>query len=617
MNMLHLKRKMMKSVLAGLLVAMAMPALAQTEKYKNYKEVYRDTTYTELPTQTLVKTDTVLNAQRVLTNKFWSNWFVFGTVGAHSFRGELSNYGKFSDTVSPDWSVGFGKWITPFVGLKAEFIGSNSKGYTDIKPIWGANKYYGYGDILTDSKGAKAKKMRTGWWDISVNAMFNLSRLLYGYEGANTHKRMNQFIFNIGLGGTHHLGYDKGGSDNEWSGHLELQYSRFLTRSKRLSLDAKLRGLFYETNFDGIYGVNEDAHKWDANLGFDFGFTYHLGKKENIGWNQSVQTVYQRDYRERRILVVKEAPARNVKYNSITFYVFYPNNYSGRNDAPLVKTSKVNALDYLAGGIFTQKQYVNAKDVEDRFAKNVSLDGLEVKDIPTEYADNDFKVNYVPRGYEMSRTQPLSLSLKASDMTTFKNKAGYYYAPIFDGQHNWQYRIDKETEGQRLLNEDNYKETATYALNAHDGIKTIRERMSIEDGEELVSFADVYAAMRSNNGYISQFTDNATVERIRQILDQGSITMIQAEGLATSQDNFTGANAEKVGRDRNTTLSQNRAATVISWLKGKERLKDVASQIYMVSDLKGQVRSVNDKSTRGLNAKLNRCVKVRISYLLK
>ena len=107
-----------------------------------------------------------------------------------------------------------------------------------------------------------------------------------------------------------------------------------------------------------------------------------------------------------------------------------------------------------------------------------------------------------------------------------------------------------------MLNEDNYKETATYALNAHDGIKTIRERMSIEDGEELVSFADVYAAMRSNNGYISQFTDNATVERIRQILDQGSITMIQAEGLATSQDNFAGANAERVGRERNTTLSQ-------------------------------------------------------------
>ena len=375
--------------------------------------------------------------------------------------------------------------------------------------------------------------------------------------------------------------------------------------------------MLYETNFDGIYGVNEAANKWDSNLGFHLGLTYHLGKDENIGWNKNTQTVYQRDYRERRILVVKEAPARNVKYNSITFYVFYPNNYSGRNDAPLVKTSKVNALDYLAGGIFTQKQYLSAKDVEARFAKNVSLDGLEVKDIPTEYADNDFKVNYVPRGYEMSRTQPLSLSLKASDMTTFKNKAGYYYAPIFDGQHNWQYRIDKETEGQRLLNEDNYKETATYALNAHDGLKTIRERMSIEDGEELVSFADVYAAMRSNNGYISQFADNATVERIRQILDQGSITMIQAEGLATSQDNFTGANAEKVGRERNTTLSQNRAATVISWLKGKERLKDVASQIYMVSDLKGQVRSVNDKSTRGLNAKLNRCVKVRISYLLK
>lgn len=92
--------------------------------------------------------------------------------------------------------------------------------------------------------------------------------------------------------------------------------------------------------------------------------------------------------------------------------------------------------------------------------------------------------------------------------------------------------------------------------------------------------------------------------------------MIQCEGLATSQDNYTGDNAAQVGQDRNNALSQNRAATVISWLKQKPSMQNVASQIYMVGTLGGNIRTVNDKSTRGLNAKLNRCVKVRIHYLL-
>ena len=46
-------------------------------------------------------------------------------------------------------------------------------------------------------------------------------------------------------------------------------------------------------------------------------------------------------------------------------------------------------------------------------------------------------------------------------------------------------------------------------------------------------------------------------------------------------------------------------------------MQNVASQIYMVGSMNGNIRTVSDKSTRGLNAKLNRCVKVRIHYLLK
>ncbi|RKV74781.1 MAG: hypothetical protein D8H91_14100, partial [Alloprevotella sp.] len=515
-----------------------------------------------------------------MTNGFLDNWFGYATGGVHTFLGDYSNYGPFSGTLSPDFSIGIGKWVTPGFGFKAEFIRSNSRGYTN--PGYG----YRYGDIMTNAQGQQYRKMKTNWWDLSINGMFNLTRMIYGYEGYNSPRLKNQFIMSFGIGGVHHMGLQGTGSDNEWSGHAELQYSRFFTKRKNFSFDVKARALVYQTNFDLEYG-NRDraAQKFDANVGIDLGFTYYFGRKYRNTWSQTGATIYERDYRERKIEVVKvKEGVAPVNYNTMTFYVFYPNNYSGRNDAPIVANAPVNAIDYLAGGIFTQKKFSDNAAVTARLNRGASTNGLAFVDIPTEPANKDFAINYVPRGYEMS-DQALSLSLQPDEMISFQRRAGYFYAPIFDGNNAWQYRIDNETWKQRLASEDNYKETNSYQLNAHAGLGTVRQYLKVDNGDEFVSFADVYAAMTSNNGYIAKYADAGTVARIKNILENGTITMIQAEGLATSQDNYSGADAAQVGLQRNNALSQNRANTVITWLKSKERLQQVASQIFLVNSL--------------------------------
>ena len=586
-------------------------AMAQVDKYKDYREVYRDTVDVVSPTQTRVVRDTVFTGQHIMTNGPLDNWFVFATGGVHTFFGDYSNYGAFSGTLSPDFGIGLGKWVTPDFGFKAEFIRSNSRGYTL------PDRGYRYGDIMKNTRGQQYRKMKTNWWDLSINGMFNLSRLIYGYEGYNSPRLMNQFIVNLGIGGVHHMGLKGTGSDNEWSGHAELQYSRFFTKKKNFSFDIKARALVYQTNFDLEYGNRDKAaNKFDANVGIDLGFTYYIGSKHRNSWSQTGATIYERDYRERKIEVVKvKEGVAPVKYNTMTFYVFYPNNYSGRNDAPIVANAPVNAIDYLAGGIYTQKKFSDNAAVTALLNRDARTNGLAFVDIPTEPANKDFAINYVPRGYEMS-DKALSLSLQPDEMISFQRRAGYFYAPIFDGNNAWQYRIDNETWKQRLASEDNYKETNSYQLNAHAGLGTIRQYLKVDKSDEFVSFADVYAAMTSNNGYIAKYADAGTVARIKNILENGTITMIQAEGLATSQDNFSGADAAQVGWMRNNALSHNRANTVISWLKSKERLQQVSSQIFLVSSLDGAIREVKDASTRGLNAKLNRCVKVRIHYML-
>ncbi len=593
-----------------------LDSLLREYRDRDYK-LELDETFNTGVVETVIQ-DSILDPLSVVTNKFGKNWFVFATAGVHTFRGDYSRDGKFKGTLSPDFGIGVGKWFTPGIGLKVEFIRSTSRGYTEYETM-----HYNHDtDKNPDAApvgyhdGNAYWHMKTGWWDISASAILNLTRLFLGYEGYGSPKRKNQFMLNLGIGGVHHLGYKHNyGSDNEWSGHLEFQYSRFFSSRKRASLDIKARGLFYQTNFDLEYGqADHAAKKWDCNLGVDAGFTLYLDKKRYNGWRHSTTQRYQHDYRERDVLMVHE---NNIESGVLTFYVFYPNNYSGRNDAPQVTGATVNALDYLAGGIFTQKQYADTGEAASRLAQGQSLNGLAIRDIPTETANRDFEINYVPRGYEMSTTTPLSLSLAAPDMNAFREKSGFFYAPIYDGLHVWQYRIDNETQRQQLISDENYRETATFGLNAHGGLDIIRENMDYDKSDMLVSFADVYAAMTSNEGYVAEFTDAATVDFVRRVLNNGTITVIQAEGLATSQDNYTGANAEQIGVERNTALSHNRANTVISWLKGKSQLSDVTSHIFLVNNMDNGIHTVSDKSTRGLNAKLNRCVKVRIHYLLK
>lgn len=608
MKKANLLKTSVKSVLACTMAVLGLAAAAQNTAQQGgiVREVSRDTTLYEAPTTIQVQRDSLNDPMRVVTNKFRKDWFFFGDVGAHTFRGDYSKLGKFSGTISPDYEIGFGKWFTPGVALRVGFMLSDTRGY--------------FSDDLHFATGGNAfNSFKQGWWDINAGAELNLSRLIMGYEGYGSRKLMNQFLLYAGIGIVHHTGYRNSyGSNNELSAHAEFQYSRFFTAKKRVSLDLKLRGLFYQTNHDGEYGqADYAARKVDYSLGAALGLTVYLGK----GWSQSTTTYYQRDFREQSIVVVQEreieAPQPKIEYGTLTFYVFYPNNYSGRDDAPLVADAPVNALDYLAGGIFTQKRYLNTSLVTSRLMQNVSLHGLATENIPTERADRTFEIDYVPRGYEMLDSAPISLSLLPEDMTAFRERAGYYYAPIFDGKNAWLYRVDDVALGQKLLSDANYMETESFGLNAHSGLELVRKNMSINEDDMLVSFADFYAAMHENEGYISNFTDAETVEYIKHVLKDGVITMIQAEGAATSQDNYSGANAAQISAERNTALSQNRANTVITWLQQNDKLGHATSQIYLVNSMNGPVRTVKDPSTRGLDAKLNRCVKVRVHYMVK
>jgi len=556
---------------------------------------------------------------RVVTNRFRHNWWVYADFGIHTFRGDWSGNGKFKETVSPDFTVGAGKWFTPGFGIKGQFGLGNSKGFTEI---WTPYAVGSKENPLMKDDGTPYWKLKTRWWDINANVVFNISRIIFGWEGYDSDERFNQFMLSLGIGGVHHIGnFDGwgepyGGPHNEWYGNVELQYSRFFRKDKAWSLDVKLRGRFYETHYDlsPIAG-----RRWDFNAGLNIGATYYIKRR---GWERCVPGEENNYFISIPAPVPVAGPGKKTdsmaqdcpEYKSFTFYVFYPNNYSGRDDAPVVAKADVHSMDYLAGGIFTQKRFRSNSAVASRLRKGEPLRSLKTEDVPTEKATFTENPTGVARGYEMSG-RPLSLDLDAADMQAFEDIAGYYYAPVYEADKTWCYRIDNETRTQTLLSAENYRETTSYSLNAHAGLSTVRENMPLEEGTTLYSFADVYAALNGDEGYIGNFSDRRAVEAIRDILENGQILHVQAEGLATSQDNYTGENAEEVGLGRNRALSHFRALSAIRWLRESGCFAGLKQGDFSINVLSEPIGQVDDRSTRGLKAKLNRCARVTVKYL--
>jgi len=551
---------------------------------------------------------------RVVGNRFWDNWFVLGDIGIHTFRGDWSGNGKFGKTLSPDFNIGVGKWFFPGFGIKAQFGMGNSRGFTEV---WTPYALGSEDSPILKADGTPYWQLKTKWWDVNANVMLNLTRIIDAWEGYGTMDHSNQFILSLGIGGVHHYDrelkntawkYPYYGPKNEWYGNVELQYSRFFTRSKAISLDVKLRGRFYETHFDlsPIAG-----RRWDYNLGLNMGVTYYFKKR---GWERCRDCGTPAYY-----VALPPAPpvvADCPEYRTFTFYIFYPNNYSGRNDAPVVDGAAVNSMDYLAGGIFTQREFNDGSAVARRLASGAPLRTLKTGDVATGKATFAHNTAGVPRGYEMTPA-PISLSMDADSLRAFAARTGYYYAPIYEGDKTWYYRIDDETRTQTLLSGDNYREDASFCLNAHAGLDIVKANMDADDDADVYSFADVYAAVEGNEGYVAQCADPAAVREISRILAEGEILMVRAEGVATSQDNYTGEDAWQVGYMRNKELSFNRAWSAIKWLRESGRFSGVKRDNFVINTLTEPIATVDDASTRGLKAKLNRCARIRITYVIK
>ena len=256
----------------------------------------------------------------------------------------------------------------------------------------------------------------------------------------------------------------------------------------------------------------------------------------------------------------------------ITFYVFYPNNYSGVYDR---MGGKVEAIAYLLCGNNAQKDINNKyEDVA------LSLDTM-----------SDFNGN----GYEMGqgsvtvsdhKTGPI-IGARMAWRTALNKGVKTYPASSGNNLKQWQYRIDgeyvvpkssevnKNTYDQTLLVKSNYQDRADYGLNVN--AEQVKSLFNDDNDEYVYSLSEVAAAIGDDNvkTYLinNKGVNEERVNTLYKILNTYEITAINGVGYSNSHGN----NTKDTNNNRNRLLAKQRIDTVVDWFNN-QRMKNMGKE---------------------------------------
>ena len=283
---------------------------------------------------------------------------------------------------------------------------------------------------------------------------------------------------------------------------------------------------------------------------------------------------------------------------TVEFFVFFPNNYSGVMDAPTKQDASVNAIAYLLGGIDAQK-----KDGVDA--------SLSINSVFSYVGDK-----YI--GYEMVKGTGITTSSVIEDKQYIQGGKLNTKEYVPEDWKKWCYRIDHlqpytvgDHNGTNTINQSvlpvNLKDTKTNRTN-FDVSSNSRVQKMAENKNNLYSFAEVAAALYSEKmmdvPYLYMYLIDCGVnqDRVNKLIDIFSskdrkLDSIKCTGIASSHGSTS----------RNIPLSNNRAKTVINWLHTYSEWQNVENIAKPEDNKIKQVDKKDAKNVNGDSAKLYRC----------
>lgn len=234
----------MKKILMLLAVAgLSTTAMAQTNS-KGYENVSGD-------------------KYEVFTNKFWDNWFFSFGGGAEMMLGNGDTRGDLKDRISPTLNVSVGKWFTPGLGLRLQYSGLQSRGFT-TDPTNG----YIDGRVIQPRDGAAYYKQKFSYFNLHGDVLFNLNALLAGYNP----NRVYEVIPYLGAGFTHSYS-----SPSREAFAVNAGIINRFRLSSAWDLNLELSAMAVENKFDAELGGKKD---FDGVVSASLGLTYRFPTRE-------------------------------------------------------------------------------------------------------------------------------------------------------------------------------------------------------------------------------------------------------------------------------------------------------------------------------------------------
>lgn len=310
----------------------------------------------------------------------------------------------------------------------------------------------------------------------------------------------------------------------------------------------------------------------------------------------------------------------------IQFYVFYPNNYSGVYDYPTNSDSHVDAIAYLLNGVGCQKK--GDDDIHLMFDEMSSAgDGYEIGgDGITDYATQNAQENLIYGSSKHWSQYGNSKTFTKSNVRKWYYRIdGEYKVPPKSGYNKNTYDqviYDSDRKLTNVPTNTNYMDTASYSLNASVAAVKKSEIISGDgtDIEDLYSLADIaYVIAKKNNvanieSVLETFSelDSEQLEDLVDLFTNGTVTKIEATGYS----NIHGDNAsKKVNDDRNTTLSKQRAQTVVNWLKQVGNI--TCDDVDVDFSASHPVEQESVSSASGKSAKVWRSAKIVLHFKME
>lgn len=275
--------------------------------------------------------------------------------------------------------------------------------------------------------------------------------------------------------------------------------------------------------------------------------------------------------------------------NTIVFYVFFPNDYSGVDDAA---NGLVKPIEYLINGIGCQKN--NNTDLGTNLSNKYSL-------------QNGNRCG----GYELGRNIDTGIScgldVDNKEVTLSNNvKITTYNVNNKNGKkNNWGYRVDNKYKNEVFRNPKSYYDTTDFGLNGKSYLKLLNYHTDVNKDSlgTLFSFIDVAYALEPNvkNLLDDSIYDEDRAKIISELIDEYDVVSVEANGYASSHGYVK----------NNNELNENRAKTVLDWLNKCNPTKFTKSKCKVVKTGIGNKLSHNNATS--IDAKVWRCVRVVIN----